>query len=118
MLDTVLYVQLQLLYQVYQFVIAINHFKNELYILEHQYGEEQESQLDFLEAIVMNNNIPKYEFSIKGTEETNMSDAEFLRITQKGKEHFQRGTMECLRAGVALHAPWAQTCQNSALRMG
>jgi len=79
------------LYQVYQFVIAINHFKNELYIFEHQYDSQAESQLDFLEAIVMNNNIPKYGFSIKGAEETNMDDAEFLRITQKGKEHCQRG---------------------------
>ncbi len=79
------------LYQVYQFVIAINHFKNELYIFEHQYDTEQESQLDYLEAIVMNNNIPKYNFQVKGEESANMSDDDFLRITQKGKEHCQRG---------------------------
>lgn len=78
------------LYQAYQFVIAINHFKNELYIFEHQY-DERKSKLDILEAIVVNNNIPSYQFHINGPETTNMTDDTFLDIVQKGKDHCQRG---------------------------
>ena len=32
----------QIMYQVYRYVIAINHFKDELYIFEHSYGNESQ----------------------------------------------------------------------------
>ncbi len=80
-----------ILYQVYQIVIAINHFKNELYIFEHQYDENAPSQLEEVQSIIKNQNIPYFGFNTHDTEGVNLTDAEFLDIVQKGKDHCQRG---------------------------
>lgn len=80
-----------ILYQVYQIVIAINHFKNELYIFEHQYDENAPSELKEVQSIIKNQNIPYFGFNTHAEEEVNLTDEEFLGIVQKGKEHCQRG---------------------------
>jgi anthranilate synthase component I len=44
----------QILYRVYRYVIAINHFKDELYIFEHIYtpeGQEPKVSVDGLETL-------------------------------------------------------------------
>ena len=80
-----------ILYQVYQVVIAINHFKNELYIFEHQYDENAPSQLKEVQSIIKNQNIPYFGFNTHEEEGVNLTDEEFLDIVQKGKDHCQRG---------------------------
>lgn len=79
-----------ILYQVYQFVIAINHFKNELYIFEHSFGES-ESRLQEIEDTINHKNIPIYEFSPTGEEDSNLDDANYLEMVRKGIAHCQRG---------------------------
>ncbi|MGB0932499.1 MAG: anthranilate synthase component I family protein, partial [Chitinophagales bacterium] len=78
-----------ILYQVYQIVIAINHFKNELYIFEHQYDKNSPSQLEEVESIIKNQNIPYFGFNTHADEGVNLTDEEFLNIVQKGKDHCQ-----------------------------
>lgn len=79
-----------MLYQVYQFVIAINHFKNELYIFEHSFGETA-SGLQEVEDIINHKNIPIYEFSAVGEEGSNLDDTNYLEMVKKGIAHCQRG---------------------------
>ena len=82
----------QIFYQVYRYVIAINHFKNELYIFEHHYGENsEESSLDQIEALIKNRNFPKYEFKITSEETSNVTDDEMRKVIQKGIEYCHRG---------------------------
>ncbi len=80
-----------ILYQVYQVVIAINHFKNELYVFEHLYNDEANSELEVVKSIIKNQNIPVFSFNIHGEEGANLTDEEFRSIVQKGKDHCQRG---------------------------
>lgn len=82
----------QIFYQVYRYVIAINHFKNELYIFEHQYGDLiQESGLDQIEILIKNRNFPKYDFKIRSEETSNVTDDEMRKVIQQGINYCLRG---------------------------
>jgi len=82
-------------YQAFRYVIAINHFKDELYLFQHSYlqeGEEpEEESLDFIEALIKNRNFPSYGFETTGEEQSNFTDTEFLEVIRKGIEHCHRG---------------------------
>lgn len=83
------------IFQVYRYVVAINHFKDELYLFEHNYlkaGEVQpESTLDYIADLIENRSYPLYSFTTTGTEKSNFTDDEFRALICKGKEHCQRG---------------------------
>ncbi|GGC15395.1 anthranilate synthase component I family protein [Dyadobacter sediminis] len=82
----------QIFYQVYRYVIAINHFKNELYIFEHRYGDtSEESGIEQIEILIKNRNFPKYGFKIASEEVSNVSDNEMRAVIQKGIDHCMRG---------------------------
>lgn len=79
-----------IVYQVYQYIIAINHFKNELYLFEHLL-EGEKSHLSEIENLIFNRNIPQYRFRKIGNESSNFTDEEFLEIIEKAKKHCQMG---------------------------
>ncbi|MES2732612.1 MAG: anthranilate synthase component I family protein [Bacteroidota bacterium] len=81
-------------YQVFRYVIAINHFKNELYIFEHRYAEQPpkaDEGIAYLESLIKNKNYPFYSFQPEDTEASNFTDEEFLEVLAHGKAHCQRG---------------------------
>jgi anthranilate synthase component 1 len=83
-------------YSVYQHVIVINHFKNELYIFDHQYGPAAETAnahagIDAIEYIITNKDFPKYKYENVGAETSNFSDEEFLSQLKIIKDHIYRG---------------------------
>lgn len=77
-------------YHVYKYVIAIDHFRNQLYIFENLLDNE-ESDLERLEYLIQNKNFPEYDFQRKGEETSNMSDEAFRQLVVKMKQHIQRG---------------------------
>lgn len=77
-------------YRFYQYVIAINHFKDELYLCENQV-EGVESEFDQIETLIKNRDVPKYPFSIVGDEKSNITDAAYLSMVEQGKQHCYRG---------------------------
>ncbi|MEM7373520.1 MAG: anthranilate synthase component I family protein [Bacteroidota bacterium] len=79
-----------MLYHAYRYMIVINHFNNELYIFEHNFGEKK-SHLDQIEMLLNNQATPRFSFDRIGEEKTNFTDEEFLSVIQKGKDHCQRG---------------------------
>ncbi len=82
----------QILYQVYRYVIAINHFKDELYIFEHSYGNESsEGGLEQIEIIIKNRNFPTYTFQATTTETSNVTDDEMRGVIQTCIDHCHRG---------------------------
>ena len=82
----------QIMYQVYRFVIAINHFKDELYIFEHSYGNESsEDGLEQIEIIIKNRNFPTYTFQATTTEISNVTDDEMRGVIQTCIDHCHRG---------------------------
>ncbi|MCA6073583.1 anthranilate synthase component I family protein [Fulvivirga sedimenti] len=81
-----------MIYRVYRNVVVIDHFKNEMYLFDHQEAEDKgASNLDQLETVIRANIDPAYRFYTMGEERSNLSDEEFLSITQKGIEHCLRG---------------------------
>jgi anthranilate synthase component 1 len=78
------------LYHLYRYVLVINHYHNELYLLEHRYGE-RESQLDRIDQLIDQQSLPHYTFTSVGRESTNFNDGEFLNIIERGRQHCQLG---------------------------
>lgn len=82
-------------FQVYRYVIAINHFKDELHLFEHSYVQEGEptpdSNLDYIASFITSRNYATYSFDTAGDETTNFTDDEFRAVIRHGKDHCQRG---------------------------
>lgn len=81
----------EMLYHVYRYVIAIDHFKNELYIFEHYPAESEPNGLEAIENLVNNKNYPSYAFHAEKEEISNYTDDEFLSIIDQGMQHCFRG---------------------------
>ncbi|MEZ0543067.1 anthranilate synthase component I family protein [Fibrella arboris] len=82
-------------FQVYRYVVAINHFKDELHLFEHQYLQEgekpAESLIDEVTAFLTSRNYALYSFTTTGEETSNFSDDEFRGVIQHGIDHCRRG---------------------------
>jgi len=77
-------------YRFYQYVIAFNHFKDELYILENNInGVESDSAL--LESLIRSKDVPVYPFKAKENEQSNMSDDDYREMVKKGITSCHRG---------------------------
>lgn len=77
-------------YHLYQYVIAINHFKEELYLCENQI-DGIESQLDLIETSIRSKDYPLHAFKASFEETSNMTDDHYKKIVQKGIDHCNRG---------------------------
>lgn len=78
-------------YKLYRYVIVVDQFSNELSLYEHTTGDDAPSHLDRVEQIILSNRFSTYPFSIRGPEEGNCTDSEYLEMIEKGKEHCFRG---------------------------
>jgi anthranilate synthase component I len=82
----------ELYYSIYRFVIAINHFRNEMYLFDHQCnGEGEKDEIEMVEYQIRNKDYPVYKFSSTGEEASNFTDEEFLESLDKVKAHNHRG---------------------------
>lgn len=77
-------------YHIYKYVIAIDHFRNQLYLFENLL-EDEESDIDSVEYLIQNKNFPEYSFQLKGEESSNMTDDAFKNLVEKMKVHIRRG---------------------------
>ena len=77
-------------YTAFRFVLRFDHFKNELLLIENRFDGE-ESQLDQMENLLQINKFPNYGFALSGEKVSNLTDAQFMQMVAKGKEHCQRG---------------------------
>lgn len=79
-------------YHIYRYIIAIDHFKNELYIFQNQPEEEPENNgLERIADLIRNKNFPEYHFESKSAEESNLTGDEFMAVVEKMKLHIYRG---------------------------
>jgi anthranilate synthase component I len=87
----------QIIYRVYRYVIAINHFKDELHLFEHAYAPVgtkavfKEDGLDTLEFFVKNPKRNSSSFKVTGQEKTNITEDEMRVIVNKCIKHCLRG---------------------------
>jgi anthranilate synthase component 1 len=77
-------------YRLYQYVIALNHFKDELFICENKVAGV-ESELPLLESLIRSKDVPVYPFRSAGDESSNMKDEEYREMVKKGIASCHRG---------------------------
>lgn len=78
-------------YHIYRYIIAIDHFKNEITFFKNTFNGDDDEDLEKIEYIIQNKNFPEYSFSTVGEEESNLTDEGFMSIVEKLKKHILRG---------------------------
>jgi anthranilate synthase component 1 len=79
------------IYNVYQYVIAFDHFKDEVYVFEHSVDNEASKGVAHIQEFINNKNFSSFKFQTVGEEETNMTDEEYLKNIDLGIHHCKRG---------------------------
>jgi anthranilate synthase component 1 len=77
-------------YRLYQYVIAINHFKNELFICENSI-EGIVSEIALVESLIKSKDVPTFPFKTKGKESSNLDDENYFNMVKKGIASCHRG---------------------------
>jgi len=80
-------------YGIYRFVLAFNHFNNELFIIEATSEDfsDAEVNLDDLITIVKLPVSALFTFNKEGDRSSNCTDEEFMKMVERGVHHCQRG---------------------------
>lgn len=77
-------------YRLYQYILIINHFKDELYICENETAG-MESELAVVESRIKSRDVPTFPFAISGRETSNLTNEEYMDIVKKGIASCHRG---------------------------
>lgn len=77
-------------YRLYQYVIAINHFKDELFICENHI-KGIESEVEAVESLIRSKDVPAYPFTVKETETSSLTDDDYINLVKKGIAGCARG---------------------------
>jgi anthranilate synthase component 1 len=77
-------------YCFYKFVVAIDHAKNMIYIIENR-TENEQSHMDYIHHLLVNLNFSTGQFKTSGEEQSNITDEEYRQMVTRGKEHCYRG---------------------------
>jgi len=77
-------------YNLYKYIIAINHFQNLLQIIENQIDDEP-GDTDRIVTLLNNRNYAIYSFRSVMDENKNMTDEHFKEMVQTGRGHCHRG---------------------------
>jgi anthranilate synthase component 1 len=77
-------------YRLYQYVIVINHFKDEMYICENHFSGLESKRAD-VESIIRSKDVPVFPFAIKDGEVADITDEAYKKIVSNGIEACHRG---------------------------
>ena len=79
-------------YRLYQYVVAINHFKDELFICENKV-DGLESELETVLSYINSKDVPQYPFALNGPETSNLTDAAYVDMVKQGMAATLRGNV-------------------------
>jgi len=77
-------------YCFYRYIVAIDHHKNQIYMVENLL-EGEPGQMDHIHHLLMNLNFSTGYFTPMNNETSNITDEEYKYLVRKGKEHCHRG---------------------------
>jgi anthranilate synthase component I len=77
-------------YRLYQYVIIIDHFKDEIFLCENNINAV-ESKVEDVENILRSKDVPVFPFATKGNETQDMPDETYRAMVQKGIDACKRG---------------------------
>jgi anthranilate synthase component 1 len=78
-------------YSLYRFVIAIDHFRDEMHIAENTL--DGDSKMQEILSFVNRHGIPNYRFARKGKETSNLTDKNYTDMVKRGKAECKRGNI-------------------------
>ena len=79
-------------YSLYRYIIAINHFRNSIQLLENRLDDEA-STLNHIIELINNKTHPVFPFSVKGDRKSNLSDEAYRNMVSEGKRHCYLGNV-------------------------
>ncbi len=77
-------------YRLYQYVIIIDHFKDEIYLCENKIAGI-ESEISKVENILKSKDVPVFPFAIQGEEQQDIMDEAYLKMVEQGIAACKRG---------------------------
>lgn len=77
-------------YIMYRYVLAVDHYKNEMRIVENC-PDDEESGIPHIISVLQNNNMAQYPFRVKDDIESTMTDDDFITAVEKCIAHARRG---------------------------
>ncbi|WP_420575342.1 anthranilate synthase component I family protein [Ekhidna sp.] len=78
-------------YHLFQFIIALDHFRNECHIIEAYVDEPTDDLFDEVTALIQQRNLPGYPFKTTEKKTSNKTDEEYLEMVKKGIHHCHVG---------------------------
>lgn len=79
-----------MMYILYRYIIVVNHFRNQMTVIENL-SEGEASQMDGLLDIIQNNNIAQYSFEALDDIHSPITDEAYKSMVEQGIRHTQRG---------------------------
>jgi anthranilate synthase component 1 len=77
-------------YRLYQYVIIVDHFKDELFICENTING-LETEIGVIESLIKSKDVPTFPFNTVTEETSNMDDELYKAMVEKGMASCQRG---------------------------
>ena len=77
-------------YRLYQYVIAINHFNDEMHLIENEISGLK-SELRTIEDLIKNKKAVVYPFEKTSEETSNLTDEEYLNLVKSAQKNCMRG---------------------------
>jgi anthranilate synthase component I len=77
-------------YCFYKYVVAIDHHKNQIHMVENLLNGEN-SQMDYIHHLLINLNFSTAKFQPLNSETSNITDEEYKQMVTNGKQHCYRG---------------------------
>ncbi len=77
-------------YRLYQYVIIVDHFKDEIFLCENNINGVESKVID-VENILRSKDVPVFPFATKGDETQDMPDETYRAMVQKGIDACKRG---------------------------
>lgn len=78
-------------YHLFRFIIALDHFKNECYLIETYQDETEQVKFDELLTVITQQNVPSFSFRKASETTSNLDDDAFLEIVKSGIKHCDLG---------------------------
>lgn len=78
-------------YVLYRYLIQVNHYKNEMTIIENLPSPDENSGIDDLISTLRNNCVAQYGFHADHTIESTVTDREYKEMVRRGIAHARRG---------------------------
>ena len=77
-------------YRLYQYVIAINHYNDEMFIIENKIDGLKSNTIE-IENLINQKNAPIFPFKVTDYETSNLKDEEYRELVETAKKHCFRG---------------------------